>query len=246
MSVWSQISKVLRKPLLWVARHELGINLAVGASALGVFVFVKVASEVRAGDATNFDRALLLSLRNPANVSDPVGPQWLEEMGRDFTALGGVGLLTLITLGVVGYLLLIRKPRTALFVAVSISGALALSAALKTVFARPRPALVPHLSHVASLSFPSGHSMLSAAVYLTMATLLARVEPRLFVRAYVMVWALVLVFLVGFSRVYAGVHWPTDVLAGWAAGAAWASLSWLVARALGRRGTLEPTALDAS
>ncbi|MBK8172887.1 MAG: phosphatase PAP2 family protein [Sandaracinaceae bacterium] len=205
---------------------------------------MKVESEIREGDVAALDRAVLLSLRNPADRSDPLGPRWLEEMGRDFTALGGTGLLTLVTLMGVGYLFLGRKPRSALYVAASIISATVLELVLKELFARPRPALVPHLSHVISPSFPSGHSMLAAAVYLTLGALLARVEKRLIVKAYVLAWALLLAVLVGVSRVYLGVHWPTDVLAGWAAGAAWAALSWLLARALQRRGTLESTLHD--
>src|SRR4029079_7138266 len=111
--------------------------------------------------------------------------------------------------------------------------------ALKHVFSRPRPDLVPHLSYVTSSSFPSGHSMLSAAVYLTLGGLLARCQSSLLLKAHVLAWASVLTFLVGVSRVFVGVHWPSDVLAGWAAGAAWAALCWLCARALQRRGQLD-------
>jgi len=111
--------------------------------------------------------------------------------------------------------------------------------ALKQLFDRPRPDLVPRLSYVMTSSFPSGHSMLSAAVYLTLGALLARFESNLLLKAHVLGWALLFTVLVGVSRVYMGVHWPTDVLAGWAAGAAWASLCWLVARLLQRRGRVE-------
>ncbi len=110
---------------------------------------------------------------------------------------------------------------------------------LKQLFERPRPVLVPRLSYVMTSSFPSGHSMLSAAVYLTLGALLARFESNLLLKAHVLGWALLFTVLVGVSRVYMGVHWPTDVLAGWATGAAWASLCWLVARALQRRGSVE-------
>lgn len=235
--------------LAWLrclGRHELRLHMVLAALALALFVFMKVASEVREGEAISLDRALLLELRNPADLSDPIGPRWLEEMGRDFTALGGVGPLVLLNVGVVGYLLLARRPQTALFVAASTSGAAALSVALKSLFVRARPELVPHLSLVDSSSFPSGHSMLAATVYLTLGALLARVEPRRSVKAYLLSWALVLAILVGLSRVYVGVHWPSDVLAGWAAGAAWAALSWLTARALQRRGALEATGPEPS
>lgn len=78
-------------------------------------------------------------------------------------------------------------------------------------------------------SFPSGHSKLSAVTYLTLGGLLARMHPQPWVKTYLLLLATLLTFLVGVSRVYPGVHWPTDVLAGWAAGAAWALLCWLFA-----------------
>lgn len=228
-----------KSTLLWLGQHELGSLLALGALAGGLSVFVQVADAVTEGETRVLDRGLLLALRNPNDLSDPLGPPWLQEVGRDLTALGGTALLTLLTVAVVTHLVLRQKPRAAAFVALSVVGALLLSLVLKGVFERPRPALVPQLSHVLTSSFPSGHSMLSAAVYLTLGALLARFQNNILLKAHVLVWALLLSVLVGVSRVYVGVHWPTDVLAGLAAGAAWASLCWLVARALQRWGRVE-------
>lgn len=229
----------IRALLRWLGHHELGSLLAIGAVSLGTLVFVEVADEVGEGDTENLDEKLLVSLRTPGDVTDPVGPKWVEEVGRDLTALGGMAGLSLLTIAVVGHLLLARKPRAAAFVAASVTGALALSLGLKEVFNRPRPDLVPHMSEVVTSSFPSGHSMLSAAVYLTLGALLARLQASLVLKAYVLLWALFLAFLIGVSRIYVGVHWPSDVLAGWAAGASWAALCWLLARALQRRGEVE-------
>lgn len=235
MDVMTGVRAVLR----WVGRHELGSMLSVLALALGSWVFVEVADEVSEGETRGIDERLMLALRE-TDVSDPYGPRWLEEMGRDMTALGGTAVLTLLTIGVVLYLLLLHKPRAAAFVTLSVLGAQLLSFTLKNIFVRPRPDLVPHLSHVHTASFPSGHSMVSAAVYLTLGALLARLQASLVLKAYLLGWAVLLAFLVGVSRVYVGVHWPTDVLAGWAAGASWAALCWLVARRLQRRGAVEP------
>lgn len=231
----------LRRALTWLGKHELGSLASVSLLTGGTWVFAQVADEVLEGETNQLDRTLLLLLREPNDVANPLGPPWVEEIGRDLTALGGVAVLSLLCVAVVGHLLLLRKPRAAAFVTASVLGALLLTHLLKQWFDRPRPDLVPHYSHVVTKSFPSGHSMLSAAVYLTLGALLARLQGNLVLKAYVLLWALVLTFLVGLSRVYVGVHWPTDVLAGWAAGGAWAALCWLVARAMQRRGQVEPS-----
>jgi undecaprenyl-diphosphatase len=197
-----------RGAIFGTERRELGLLLALAAMAGGGWVFVEVADEVVEGDTGSFDRAVVLALREPGNPADPIGPRWVEEMERDFTALGGVALLTLLTLAVVSFLLLRSKPRGAAFVAVSVLGALVLSRLLKQVFDRPRPDLVPQLSYVTSSSFPSGHSMLSAAVYLTLGALLARLQKNIWLKAHALGWAVLFTLLAGSSRVYLGVHWP--------------------------------------
>jgi undecaprenyl-diphosphatase len=114
-----------------------------------------------------------------------------------------------------------------------------LSTGLKMGFERPRPDLVPHATQVYTASFPSGHAMLSAVTYLTLGALLSRVQRRRRVKAFFLGLALTLTLLIGLSRVYLGVHWPSDVLAGWCIGAAWASLCWFVALQLQRSGQVE-------
>jgi undecaprenyl-diphosphatase len=199
-------------------RMELGTIVLLLLLAGGMWGFVELTEEVLEGETQALDRALLLMLRSSENMADPLGPAWLEEVGRDVTALGGVAVLTLLTLAVAMFMALRR---------------------LKDAFERTRPDLVPHGSYVASASFPSGHSMMAAVVYLTLGALLARVEPDGRVKVFVLGMAILLTLLVGLSRVYLGVHWPTDILAGWTLGAAWALLFWLIARALQRRGRVE-------
>jgi undecaprenyl-diphosphatase len=225
--------------MTWLGRHELATLLLVVAVAAGVWFFAELADEVKDGDALPFDQAVLLAMRNPQDPSDPLGPGWVEEIGRDLTALGGVAMLTFLTVAAAGYLLLERKRHAAVFLLVAVTGGVLLSLALKGSFSRPRPDLVPHGSYVSTTSFPSGHSMMSAITYLTLGALLARTHPHPRIKAYVLMLAVLMTFAVGVSRVYLGVHWPTDVLAGWAAGATWALLCWLAARWLQRRGRVE-------
>lgn len=205
----------------------------------GVWGFIEVADEVVEGESHALDSRLLLALRNPNDFSDPIGPLWVEELGRDFTALGGVGVLTLLTFAVAGYLWLAGKVRAMWLVFGAIISGLLFSTLLKQGFDRPRPELVPYESYVYTASFPSGHSMMSAITYLTLAALLTRVLPDRAAKVYFYFLAVIVTIFVGISRVYLGVHWPSDVVAGWAVGAAWALLFWLIARWLQDRGEVE-------
>jgi len=225
----------------WAVR-EFGMLAALLVAAGGVLGFLAIADEVREGELRAFDSAILLALRNPADHADPIGPQWLEIAMRDLTSLGSVSVLTLMVIAALGYLLLVGKRGAALLVLVSIGGGTALSSLLKLGFDRPRPDLVAHLVDIHTLSFPSGHAMLSAVTYLTLGALLARVEARRAVKIYILGVAVILTLLIGSSRLYLGVHWPSDVIGGWCAGAAWAMLCWLVAVVLQRRGTIAPNA----
>jgi undecaprenyl-diphosphatase len=232
----------LRGAIAWLGGLDLIVLLAVLALVTGVWSFLAIADLVVAGKTRRIDEALIRSLRNPADPSDPIGPEWLEEMGRDLTALGGVAVLSLVTVAVVGFLLIRRRYHAVAFVLIATVGGLVLSLLLKRSFARPRPELVPHLSAVYTSSFPSGHSMLSAVVYLTLGALLARLVERPALKVYVLLVAMLLSLLVGVSRVYMGVHYPSDVLAGWSVGLSWALLCWLLARRLQRQGVVERSA----
>lgn len=231
------LSKALLRPLYWVGSHELAILLAIAAVAGGILVFLAIANEVNEGETMAIDRKILLSFRN-ADLSPKGSPQ-VQEFMRDCTALGGVVLLSLLTLSTVGFLLLTGKTHMAGFLMCAIASGLLISVALKDLYHRPRPNLVPHDAATITTSFPSGHSMLSALTYLTLGALLARSYGRKRVKVYFLCLAALLTLLVGISRVYLGVHWPTDVLAGWTAGATWATLCWLAARWLQNRHSLE-------
>lgn len=194
-----------------------------------VWVFVEIADEVLEGELRALDNRILWLFRNPADPGDPIGPRWLDEAIRDATALGGPLVLTLLVAAAVVVLWLERHRRAALWLAAASLGALALSSAFKALFARERPDLLPAELLPVTYGFPSGHSFLSAAVYLTLGALLVHVLPRGRTRTFVLATAVLLAGLTGFSRIYLGVHYPTDVLAGWTLGVGWAALCWLVA-----------------
>jgi undecaprenyl-diphosphatase len=239
-------ASLVKMPLLDRVRQRLRIDgrilVAFLILAAAAFAFIQLASEVSEGDTLAFDRWLLQALRSAGDPSDPAGPGWLQAAMIDLTALGGVTVLTVITVIAAGYLVAARKIETAAFLAAAITGGAILGTLLKTGFARARPDLVAHLVEVNSLSFPSGHAMNSAITYLTLGALLARTQKDQKVRIYLMTVAIALTLSIGASRVYLGVHWPSDVVAGWCVGCAWAILCSLAARWLqGRHRIEQPT-----
>ena len=206
------------------------LGLAIGL--LGMFW---LGSEVLEGDTFALDKLILRGLRTDSDPGLPIGPVWLKATAIDITALGGVTVLTLVTVLVVGYLVADRKAYVALFVAAAIASGAVVNSGLKAFFVRARPEVVPHLVEVTSASFPSGHAMNSAMVYLTLAALVARSREHVTVRLYLLSIAILVTMLVGTTRVYLGVHWPSDVIAGWCIGAIWAVLCSLIAKSLQRR-----------
>lgn len=201
----------------------LVVMLIVLACVLG---FIALADELRDGDMQTFDEWVLKSLRRSDAPGTPIGPPWLREAGLDVTALGSPAILILVVFTVLGMMGLQHKYRMMALTGVATTAGLAVAMGLKYWFGRDRPHVVPHLREVATPSFPSGHAMLSAIVYLTLGILLAQVVQRRAAKLYCLCVAALVTLLVGLSRVYLGVHYPTDVLAGWMAGVAWALVCW--------------------
>ena len=214
---------------------EFSVLLAGIVAAGGLWGFVELAEVARDNSARAFDTEILLAFREAGQTDNPIGPLWFEEAMRDITGLGSTIVLVMVTAVTIFYLLLIGRWRTALLVLVTVGGGQILSSLLKLGIDRPRPDLVSHLVDVQTLSFPSGHAMMSAVTYLTLGSMLAGIVPGRATKIYVLGVAVLITLMVGVSRIYLGVHWPSDVLAGWCAGFAWAMLCWLVARHFFRR-----------
>lgn len=223
-----------------LGRPEVWMLAALFAIAGLVLAFGHIAEELLEGDAAKFDERALLIFRNPSDVSDPIGPPWMEEVARDITALGSYAVLSIVVSAVVFYLLMAHQRAAAFWILAAVCGGVVLNILLKSVFERPRPDLVTHAARVFTTSFPSGHATLSAITYLTLGAMLASLHDSLRFEAYFLSLAILLTIAVGVSRVYLGVHYPTDVLAGWSIGAAWAALCWTIFRWLQRRGEIEP------
>jgi len=223
----------------WLGSHDTGFLLALVAIAAGVWAFGEIATRVDEGHTQGFDRRILLSMRRPGDLA-PIGSRAFQEAARDVTALGSVVVLGIVAIGVAVFFVLDGKSHLAAFLAVSIASGEGLSILLKEFFDRPRPEIVPHAAYASSSSFPSGHSMMSALTYMTLGAMLATYHKRRRLKAFFLITAALLVLLVGLTRVYLGVHWPTDVLAGWTAGGVWALISLLVAKRLQSRKAIEP------
>lgn len=211
-------------------RHwpEYATEITIFLISLGLFLFVRLTGKMINGETSEFDREILLWFRNPLDLSEPVGPEVLEVIVRDITALGGVMVLGLLSLAVFGYLWLRRQRALAGFMLGSIVAGTLLNTLLKEVISRSRPDIVPHATDAALSSFPSGHAMMSTVVFLTLGALLSLSTDNRQVKLYILSWSILLPLMVGVSRLYLGVHWPTDILAGWIAGATWSLLCLLV------------------
>ncbi len=217
--------------------HSLGggsyhTRLLAGLAAIAAacFAFLKIWSGVAEADSRTLDSSILLSMRVTGHPDLPIGPPWLHAAMFDISSLGSGMVLNLLILATCGFLLVKGKLKRALWLAAAaITGSIAVTL-LKHGFGRPRPELIDHLVATQTLSFPSGHAANSALIYLTIAALAGDHETSRPARIYLLAVAITLTLLIGLSRVYLGVHWPSDVLAGWTFGAAWA-LAWRLAAA---------------
>ena len=222
--------------------QRLLVSLLIGAAlATG---FINLADEMVEGETQAFDVAFLKSLRVAGDLDTPIGPHWMLSTMRDLTALGGVTVLTLVAALAVVFLITRGRFQQAFYTALATGGGAIFGTVLKSLFARARPEVVPHLVEVNSLSFPSGHSMNSAIIYLTLAVMISRSFEEHKTRIFIIGVAALLVLTIGFTRLYLGVHYPTDVLGGWTVGATWALAMGLIATRLQASRKMEQPGAD--
>ena len=219
----------IKSNIMTISGIEIKVLIAVFAIVVGTVGFMLIAGSVSSGSTDHFDMQILKSLRSPDNLARPIGPDWIFEVMRDITSLGGSTIVFLITFFVVGYFILQKQYSMLFLVLAAVIGGAVIDLMLKELFGRIRPQIVPNLIPVKSFGFPSGHSMMSTIKYLSLASILARLQARRRDKIYIISVAVFLSFMIGISRIYLGVHYPTDVLGGWSLGLAWAAFCWFVA-----------------
>lgn len=209
---------------LKIQKFNKRVALASAASfaALGGLGWLALAGKTHA-----LDTALLIAIKNSNDLDAVNGPSRLTEFMRDITSLGGAGILTIITVTFSIFFLLRNRKAQAVYLSLAVITGSMFSNELKHYFGLPRPHIIVHETVVHSASFPSGHALTATVTFLTLALILSEAQPKS-VKAYIVLVATLLSLLIGVSRLYLGVHWPSDVLAGWIAGFAWASLVWII------------------
>ena len=217
-------------PTLWRrlvqrGRREVVVLAILFAVALSALAFLNLAGEVREGETQAFDESIILALRTADDLHNPIGPPWIEQSAVEITALASTPVVILMVIAVFGFLVMDGRPRLAALVVVSVGGGMLVATLLKLGFDRPRPDLVPHIVETYTSSFPSGHATAAAVAYLTLGGILSWSQRRRRMKIYILTVAILITLMIGATRVYLGVHWPTDVLAGWTLGAGWA-LAW--------------------
>ena len=171
------------------------------------------------GQPNGFDQTVLLLFRDDS--LNLIGPHWLSVIVRDITALGSNWVLLYMMISLSAILWCSQRRLDATKILMMTVGGVAISLGLKYVFERARPDLVPHLIEVYSPSFPSGHASMSMVCFLGMAVVLSRNWAHAQARHLFIIMAIFSAVLVGVSRIMLGVHWPTDVIAGWGIGILW-------------------------
>jgi undecaprenyl-diphosphatase len=213
----------------WLKNQDLRLLMELAIIGALVVVFLKIAHEANDG-SESLDRAILLGLRN--NPDDPIGSDGVQAAIMHLSGLGSGAVTSLVCVIAVTFLCLAGRWRFAGLVIACAAGTLVMMLILKGIFERPRPDFVRWIDPPGDESFPSGHSMIASALYPTLAVLIARALPTRRLRVFTVVCGVFMAGMIGLSRLYLGVHYPTDVLAGWTVGCTWALVCGIVARKL--------------
>lgn len=233
------IAKALYRTVRWADTFigAVGMFLVGGfaVSIVGTLVFAELAEHVTSGSTQGFDESALVWL---AAHRSPLADSVMLEL----TALGTASVVLMVASVAAIFLALNRHKYSALLLGAATAGGLALNMVLKIGFHRPRPEVVVWGTQVFSSSFPSGHAMSAAIVYSTVAYLAARLQKNIWSKILTMLAATILVVLICISRLYLGVHYPSDVAAGVFIGLAWAGFCMATLEAIqrfSRRGDTE-------
>lgn len=220
--------------LRWIARHvsgfygAIGVFLIAGVAVVGIgaLLFAHLADLVAGGHTLGFDRGVMLWLNRHSTPT-------LDVVALEVTALGAAVVVWMLVIVASVFLWVSRHRYSVLLLWTAMLGTGLISSTLKAVYNRPRPDLFPwRTPYAPHASFPSGHSMTAMVAYGTLAYLIARLEPTPLLRRITFAFAGAVIVLIGMSRMYLGVHWPTDVLGGFATGLAWAAFCALGIEAL--------------
>jgi undecaprenyl-diphosphatase len=230
------VVKLLQRSWAWfwarLRALEARTLIAVLLIAVGLLAFLLLGDAVRAGRTLDVDRRIILALRDPIDPGQPRGSFWTKDILHDLTALGGVAVLTLTVVVAVIFLWVNGRRRHAAVLLGTVLAATLVGQLIKSAYNRPRPDLVAYGDDFSQSSFPSGHSEIATVVWMTLALIIASLERTRIGKATAFVVCGFISLTAGATRVYFGVHWPSDVLGGWIIGSGWALIAWL---ALGGR-----------
>jgi undecaprenyl-diphosphatase len=193
------------------------LSLWLGGAALAFGAFVRITRELIEGEVGAMDNAILLAV---AKKRTP----WLTTTALDVTALGSITLVVLFSAFTLMVLLVLRDRLGAIQLVAASAGAGILTLVTKNIIERIRPEEAQRLVVVSGFSYPSGHSLSTSALYLTIAIIAGRYVHHSGAKAAVFLAVSAVLIMVGASRVYLGVHYATDVVSGISLGAAWALL----------------------
>lgn len=215
----------LYSTLNWVARHVRGfypalaavLTLSFVAAAVAIAIFAQLAEGVLEGDTQGFDEAVLTWFQTHRTPG-------LNRVMLEITALGSGSVIIMVVLLASVFLWLTHHKWSVYVLLLVVFGSKLLNTMLKGGFGRERPSIVESITDVNSLSFPSGHAMSSIVAYGSIAYLISRLEPSWRLRYAIWIFVILLVLAIGVTRMYLGVHYPSDVIGGYLAGVAWVGL----------------------